>query len=111
MSIPHIPQDLQHGVHVVAETKYGPIRGGRTSNGAAVFLGTWVQNKARVSKPYSAIEVPYALPPVRFTDPQRLPEGHRYEDKDYVYETKREWSHIMMYTGAHSMRRLLSAWQ
>ncbi|KAH0836860.1 Alpha/Beta hydrolase protein [Lanmaoa asiatica] len=73
MSSPHIPQDLQHGVPVVVETKYGPIKGGRTSNGAAVFL-----------------EVPYALPPVRFTDPQRLPKGYRYEDKDYVYETKRE---------------------
>ncbi|KAG8221138.1 Alpha/Beta hydrolase protein [Butyriboletus roseoflavus] len=75
MSLPHIPQDLQRGVSVVAETKYGPIKGGRTSNGAAVFL-----------------EVPYALPPVRFTDPQQLPEGYRYGDKDYVYETKREGS-------------------
>lgn len=40
MSIPHIPQDLQSGVRVVVQTKYGPLRGGRTSNGAAVFLGT-----------------------------------------------------------------------
>ncbi|KAF8448767.1 Alpha/Beta hydrolase protein [Boletus edulis BED1] len=71
MSLPHIPQELQPGVRVVVETKYGPITGGRTSNGAAVFL-----------------EVPYALPPVRFTDPQSLPEGYRYEDRDYVYETK-----------------------
>ncbi|KAG9313242.1 Alpha/Beta hydrolase protein [Chiua virens] len=71
MSLPHIPQDLQQGVRVAVETKYGPVRGGRTNNGAAVFL-----------------EVPYALPPVRFTDPQPLPEGYLYEDKDYVYETK-----------------------
>lgn len=39
MSIPHIPQELQHGVRIVVETKYGPITGGRTTNGAAVFLG------------------------------------------------------------------------
>ncbi|KAH7890931.1 Alpha/Beta hydrolase protein [Phlebopus sp. FC_14] len=71
MPIPHIPDELQKGVTVVAETKYGPVKGGRTTNGAAVFL-----------------EVPYALPPVRFTDPQPLPEDYRYEDKGYVFETK-----------------------
>ncbi|KAF8836936.1 alpha/beta-hydrolase [Paxillus ammoniavirescens] len=71
MPIPHIPQELQEGVSVLVETKYGPLKGGQTTNGAAVFL-----------------EVPYALPPVRFTDPQPLPEGYRYEDKDYIYETK-----------------------
>ncbi|KIJ62159.1 hypothetical protein HYDPIDRAFT_136701 [Hydnomerulius pinastri MD-312] len=71
MPVPHIPQDLQEGVSVVVQTKYGPLKGGRTNNGAAVFL-----------------EVPYGLPPVRFQDPQPLPEGYRYEDKDYIYETK-----------------------
>ncbi|KAF9233740.1 Alpha/Beta hydrolase protein [Melanogaster broomeanus] len=71
MPIPHIPHDLQNGVSVVVDTKYGPLRGGRTTNGAAVFL-----------------EVPYALPAVRFTDPQPLPKGYRYEDKDYIHETK-----------------------
>lgn len=68
---PHIPQDLKEGTRVIVETKYGPLRGGRTTNGAAVFL-----------------EVPYALPPVRFADPKPLPEDYRYEDKDYVYETR-----------------------
>ncbi|KAI6044174.1 Alpha/Beta hydrolase protein [Pisolithus marmoratus] len=71
MSNPHIPQDLKEGVRIIVETKYGPLRGGRTTNGAAVFL-----------------EVPYALPPLRFTDPQPLPEDYRYEGKDYVYETR-----------------------
>jgi carboxylesterase type B len=71
MTVPHIPDDLQDGVPVVVQTKYGPLRGGRTRNGAAVFL-----------------EVPYALPPVRFQDPQPLPEGYRYEAKHYVLETK-----------------------
>ncbi|KAI9567483.1 Alpha/Beta hydrolase protein [Boletus coccyginus] len=71
ISVPHIPDELQHGVAVVVQTKYGSLKGGRTRNGAAVFL-----------------EVPYALPAVRFQDPEPLPEGYRYEDKHYVYETK-----------------------
>ncbi|KAF8450308.1 hypothetical protein L210DRAFT_956778 [Boletus edulis BED1] len=70
MSVPHIPQDLQHGARVVVETKYGPIKGGRTSNGAPVFLGASVKSKPRVE------------------DPQPLSEGYRYDDKDYIYETK-----------------------
>jgi len=37
--IPHIPDELQKGVSVVIQTKYGPVKGGRTTNGAAVFLG------------------------------------------------------------------------
>ncbi|KAG2363174.1 Alpha/Beta hydrolase protein [Suillus spraguei] len=69
--IPHIPDELQKGVSVVVETKYGPVKGGRTTNGASVFL-----------------EVPYALPPVRFQDPNPLPPDYRYENKDYIYETK-----------------------
>lgn len=94
MPTPHIPQDLQDGVRVVVETKYGLIRGGRTTNGAAVFLGAWMRYRAGLADLLPVgpvlIEVPYALPPERFTDPRPLPEGHRYEDKDYIYETKRE---------------------
>jgi hypothetical protein len=37
--VPHIPDELQKGVSVVVETKYGPVKGGRTTNGASVFLG------------------------------------------------------------------------
>lgn len=37
--VPHIPDELQHGVAVVVQTKYGSLKGGRTRNGAAVFLG------------------------------------------------------------------------
>lgn len=36
---PHIPQELQDGVQVIVETKHGVLRGGRTTNGAAIFLG------------------------------------------------------------------------
>lgn len=42
--IPHIPDELQKGVTgVVVQTKYGPVKGGRTTNGAAVFLGEVVK--------------------------------------------------------------------
>ncbi|KAG6335996.1 hypothetical protein ID866_3091 [Astraeus odoratus] len=70
-AVSHIPEDLQEGARVVVDTQYGPVKGGRSTNGAAIFL-----------------EVPYALPPVRFTDPQPLPTDYRYEGKEYVYETK-----------------------
>ncbi|KAJ8494392.1 hypothetical protein ONZ45_g13252 [Pleurotus djamor] len=53
----------------VAKTQYGPIQGGRAANGAAVFL-----------------EVPYALPPKRFADPEPLPTHFRYEAKQYTTE-------------------------
>ncbi|KAI0692905.1 carboxylesterase [Cytidiella melzeri] len=55
---------------VTVETRYGPIRGGRAKNGTAVFL-----------------EVPFALPPGRFEDPQPLPADYRYEKKDYILES------------------------
>jgi len=54
---------------VVATTKHGQIKGGRAANGAVVFL-----------------EVPYALPPGRFEDPNPLPANFKYEDIDYIYE-------------------------
>ncbi|KAI6023320.1 Alpha/Beta hydrolase protein [Pisolithus marmoratus] len=56
---PHIPQGLEEDARLIVETEYGPIRGGRTINGAAIFL-----------------EIPYALPPVRFTDSKPLPEDY-----------------------------------
>ena len=33
-------------------------------------------------------EVPYALPPERFTDPVPLPTNWVYEDKEYIFESK-----------------------
>ena len=33
-------------------------------------------------------EVPYALPPKRFTDPEPLPADFRYEAKEYILESK-----------------------
>ncbi|KAF8634657.1 hypothetical protein AX15_000796 [Amanita polypyramis BW_CC] len=63
-----LQDDLSQNTHRVSVvTQYGPVTGGRTSNGAAVFL-----------------EVPYALPPKRFTDPEPLPPNYRYEGREYV---------------------------
>ncbi|OCH89198.1 carboxylesterase [Obba rivulosa] len=55
---------------VTVQTRFGTVRGGRTGNGAVVFL-----------------EVPYALPPVRFQDAEPLPPDYRYDEKDYIYES------------------------
>ncbi|GLB41542.1 putative carboxylesterase family protein [Lyophyllum shimeji] len=66
----HLQDDLaQNPARVVVNTRYGPVTGGRASTGAAAFL-----------------EIPYALPPVRFEDAVRLPDDFRYEDKAYVQE-------------------------
>ncbi|KZT07020.1 carboxylesterase [Laetiporus sulphureus 93-53] len=67
----HLQDELaRSAVRIVVHTPYGPITGGRALNDAAVFL-----------------EVPYALPPGRFMDPEPLPPYYRYEDKEYIYES------------------------
>ncbi|KAH8089868.1 carboxylesterase [Cristinia sonorae] len=71
MSRVHLQEELlSSSTRVVVETKYGSVRGGKAANGAQVFL-----------------EIPYALNPVRFQDPEPLPQTYRYEDKDYIYES------------------------
>ncbi|KAI0314464.1 carboxylesterase [Amylostereum chailletii] len=71
MSNPHLSTLLSESTqHVAVETQYGPMRGRRVDNGAVVWL-----------------EVPYALPPRRFENPERLPSDFRYEDKEYIYES------------------------
>ncbi|PIL23205.1 hypothetical protein GSI_14514 [Ganoderma sinense ZZ0214-1] len=72
MSQTHLHEELARSKAVVAaETQYGTIHGRRAANGAAVFL-----------------EVPYALPPTRFADPVPLPPEFRYEEKEYILESK-----------------------
>ncbi|PSS37448.1 hypothetical protein PHLCEN_2v655 [Hermanssonia centrifuga] len=67
----HLQEELVNSEsRVTVETRYGSIEGGRAMNGTAVFL-----------------EVPYALPPIRFEDPQALPLDYRYEDKAYILES------------------------
>ncbi|KAJ3849991.1 Alpha/Beta hydrolase protein [Lentinula lateritia] len=52
-------------------TRYGKVIGGRASNGAAVFL-----------------EIPYALPPIRFADAEPLPDNYTYPlGKEYLTES------------------------
>ncbi|CAA7265228.1 unnamed protein product [Cyclocybe aegerita] len=66
----HLHDELaRNPTRVVVETAFGPIIGGRADNGSVVFL-----------------EVPYALPPGRFEDPIALPNGYRYEAKEYIKE-------------------------
>ncbi|KAL4265741.1 AB hydrolase superfamily protein [Pleurotus pulmonarius] len=65
----HLHDELQNSARVVVETRYGPVIGARSVNGAAVFL-----------------EVPYALPPKRFQDPEPLPTHFRYDTKEHVEE-------------------------
>lgn len=36
------------------------------------------------------IEVPYALPPERFSDPEALPADYRYLDVEFIYESRCE---------------------
>ncbi|TFK69097.1 carboxylesterase [Pluteus cervinus] len=68
----HIQDELLANLgRVTVLTKFGNITGGRTNNGAAAFL-----------------EIPYALPPGRFQDPEPLPNAFRYEEKEYIRESK-----------------------
>ncbi|KAI8974859.1 carboxylesterase [Trametes punicea] len=72
MSRVHLQEELaRSNAKVTAETRHGPIHGRRAANGAAVFL-----------------EVPYALPPIRFQDAVPLPASYRYEEKEYILESK-----------------------
>ncbi|THV08674.1 carboxylesterase [Dendrothele bispora CBS 962.96] len=66
----HLHDELAaNSSRVVAETRYGPVTGGRAANGTAVWL-----------------EIPYGLPPGRFQDPEPLPDDFRYEEKEYIRE-------------------------
>ncbi|KAF8335099.1 Alpha/Beta hydrolase protein [Amanita rubescens] len=69
-NMPHLQHELaQSNDRITVVTPYGPVMGGRTPNGVAVFL-----------------EIPYALPPKRFTDPEPLPSDHQYEEREYIKE-------------------------
>ncbi|KAF9497822.1 carboxylesterase [Pleurotus eryngii] len=65
----HLHDELKNSARVVVETRYGPVIGARSTNGAAVFL-----------------EVAYALQPKRFQDPEPLPTHFRYDTKEHVEE-------------------------
>ncbi|PPQ70238.1 hypothetical protein CVT26_014485 [Gymnopilus dilepis] len=67
----HLHDELaRNPARVTVQTAFGPIVGGRATNGSVIFL-----------------EVPYALPPGRFEDPVPLSKDHRYETKEYIRES------------------------
>jgi carboxylesterase type B len=68
----HLHDELASSTaRVAVETRYGKVIGGRASNGTAVFL-----------------EIPYALPPLRFADAEPLPDDHKYPvGKEYLTES------------------------
>ncbi|TFK34010.1 carboxylesterase [Crucibulum laeve] len=66
----HLHDELsRNSDRITVNTAFGPVTGGRAANGAGAFL-----------------EIPYALPPRRFEDPESLPKDFRYEEKDYIQE-------------------------
>ncbi|KJA19623.1 hypothetical protein HYPSUDRAFT_44186 [Hypholoma sublateritium FD-334 SS-4] len=67
----HLHDELsQSHARVKVSTAFGEAVGGRAKNGTVIFL-----------------EIPYALPPRRFEDPQPLPSDYRYENKEYIRES------------------------
>ncbi|EIN08288.1 carboxylesterase [Punctularia strigosozonata HHB-11173 SS5] len=67
----HLQDELaKNPARVTVQTRYGPVTGGRANGGPAVFL-----------------EIPFALPPERFSDPVPLPPDYKYEDKEYLLES------------------------
>lgn len=93
MANTHIQDELlRNHDRITVQTQYGPVIGGRASNGAVGFLGAsataWSHNEEKISHSrHMAQEIPYALPPARFEDPRPLPLDHRYECKEYIQET------------------------
>jgi len=67
----HLSEELLKSKRSVSvETKFGQIRGRRALNGCSAFL-----------------EVPYAQPPKRFSDPEPLPADYRYPDIEFIHES------------------------
>jgi len=92
MSSIHLHDELaQTHERVVVKTRFGPVTGGRSRNGAAVFLGkgliTGIIRFVSDAILSGCSEVPYALPPGRFENPVPLPSDFRYQDRDYITES------------------------
>ncbi|KAH6915737.1 Alpha/Beta hydrolase protein [Coprinopsis sp. MPI-PUGE-AT-0042] len=65
-----LAKTLENSERFTVTTRFGPVEGGKASNGSIVFL-----------------EIPYAEPPKRFEDPKPLPDSFRYPNKDYISES------------------------
>jgi hypothetical protein len=87
MSTIHLHEELsQTEARVVVETRFGPVTGGRSKNGAVVFLGKSTDARSILLKLFESLELPYALAPERFKNPVALPPGFRYQNKEYIAE-------------------------
>src|SRR5216684_9307273 len=93
----HLHDELaQTHDRVVVETHFGPVTGGRSRNGAAVFLGKGVCfHQDSHSTSLRCSEIPYALPPRRFENPVPLPPEFCYQDREYITESscQSRWLH------------------
>jgi hypothetical protein len=90
MSSIHLHEELaQTHDKVVVNTRFGPITGGRSRNGAVVFLGKCYRPRALLfdSIRFESSEIPYALPPGRFQNPVALPFEFRYQHREYISES------------------------
>ncbi len=87
MSSIHLHEELaQTKARVVVETRFGPVTGGRSKNGAVVFLGKSTDVTPILLKRFDSLELPYALTPERFKDPVALPPEFRYRNREYIAE-------------------------
>jgi len=84
----HLHDELaQNPSRVTIDTVFGPVTGGRATNGAAVFLGEMLTLYCQWNTTWPLLlEIPYALPPRRFEDPIGLPKSFRYDAKEYIRE-------------------------
>ena len=91
MSTIHLHEELaQTEARVVVETRFGTVTGGRSKNGAAVFLGKSTDAGSILLKRFESLELPYALTPERFNNPVALPPEFRYLNREYITENSCE---------------------
>ena len=87
----HLHDELsQSNARVKVSTAFGEVIGGRAKNGTVIFLGMrqhGFRSPVCLLRSLYYLEIPYALPPRRFEDPQPLPSDYRYEHKEYIRET------------------------
>lgn len=89
----HLHEELtQTKARVVVETRFGPVTGGRSKNGAVVFLGKFTDSDSAILlKRHGLEELPYALTPERFQNPVALPPEFRYRNAEYIAEDSCEF--------------------
>lgn len=102
----HLSEELAKSAEKVeASTQFGTVHGRRSVNGCAVFLGNFYPQALNLygeTDPLERPEIPFALPPKRFTDPQPLPSGFRYpDDHEYILESRCECGRLRSTRTSH----------